>query len=363
MTPVSTRARKRVINSRLNQTIREYIEQHYLAADAGGILDLITLRRALEERPPMFVAIKRINATSGPKRIADEMSFLRTLRGQHHVVSIVTAMRHEDQIIMVSPYFHGLDFRELLVSLSVRDVAAYMRLLLESLAHVHSMHIMHRDIKPSNFMFARESDGTFRGLLVDFGLAQLEEQDLYKRAKTAGKRSEGYCPEYLKGHNLQAQLRDLPPGHIQNDPRALMKASRAGTRGFRAPEVLFKVAHQTIAIDIWSVGVILLTLLTRRYPFFQSTDDCDALVELASIFGNEAMNKTAQSYDRIWRCNIPTVPTNHVTWRALCLQLNPKHAAEIPEEAYDLLDRLLDLDYRTRLTALEALDHPFLLKF
>lgn len=232
------------------------------------------------------------------------------------------------------------------------------------MAHVHDRNIMHRDIKPSNFLFSRESDGTYRGLLVDFGLAQTEEQDVAKRAKTAGRKTDAAaCPESMKGSSLFKRIKDLPCGYIENDPRAQMKASRAGTRGFRAPEVLFKVAHQTIAIDVWSAGVILLTMLTRRYPFFQSTDDIDALVELASIFGNEEMSRAARSYDRLWHCNIATVPEFHLSWQYICSRLNPNWTEKIPDEAFDLLGRLLDLDYRTRITALEALDHAFLTNF
>jgi hypothetical protein len=75
--------------------------------------DLTQLQRNLETRPPVFVAIKRINATSGPKRIAEELMFLRDLKGLHHVVPITTASRWEDQVIAVSPYFSGIDFRVL----------------------------------------------------------------------------------------------------------------------------------------------------------------------------------------------------------------------------------------------------------
>lgn len=361
---IHTRARKKMVNSRLNQCIREFVMGHYLPGVAAENADFAQLQSNLEARPPVFVAIKRINATSGPKRIAEELMFLRDLKGLHHVVPVITASRWEDQVIVVSPYFYGLDFRELLPTLSVKDIAGYLRLLLESLAHVHDNQIIHRDIKPSNFLFAREADSTYRGLLCDFGLAQLEERDAYKRIKTAGRKTDAaICPETLKGNNLALKLAHLQPGFLHNDPRAPMKASRAGTRGFRAPEVLFKVAHQTVAIDIWSVGVILLTLLTRRYPFFQSTDDMDALVELASIFGREEMAAAAQSYDRIWHCNIPSVPEGRVSWPHLCSSLNPSFTEPIPNEAFDLLDNLLDLDYRTRISALEALDHPFLLKY
>lgn len=249
----------------------------------------------------------------------------------------------------------------MLCNLSVKDVAAYMRLLLEALAHVHATYIIHRDIKPSNFLFAREEDGSYRGLLVDFGLAQYEEQDLAKRSKTLAKKGESGTAvlDADSSHSLIRTIKSLPPGQIVNDPRAQMKASRAGTRGFRAPEVLFKVAHQTCAIDIWSVGVILLTMLSGRYPFFQSTDDCDALVELACIFGQADMADAARMYDRVWTCNIPSVPPTRPSWRHLCAALNPEFA-EVPDEAFDLLEKLLDLDFKRRITALEALEHPFL---
>lgn len=155
----------------------------------------------------------------------------------------------------------------------------------------------------------------------------------------------------------------LGPGYFNNDPRAGMKASRAGTRGFRAPEVLFKCSNQTTALDIWSAGVILLTLLTRRYPFFQSSDDFDAIVEIANIFGNEEMSLISKLYNRIWLCNVPSVPEKHVTWPILCQKLNPLFFPEIPTECFDLLKECLNLNSEKRITAKNALKHDFILKF
>ena len=82
-------------------------------------------------------------------------------------------------------------------------------------------------------------------------------------------------------------------GYIQNDTRPVLRAERAGTRGFRAPEVLFRVTSQTTAIDIWSVGVILLSIVTNQYPFFQSNTDADALLEIAGVFGKKEIKKLA----------------------------------------------------------------------
>ena len=317
----NSRTRRKVTGSALYLAIYQYIQKHYcdstellLGSSSVGRtpkanvslarLDLEQVKRAFLERPPHFVAVKRINATSGPKRIADELSYLHELKGLHHVVPVITASRQEDQVIMVFPYFYSLDFRQLLFTLTLGDIAAYMRFLLEALAHVHAQQIMHRDIKPSNFLFARDEanqggDRDWQGVLVDFGLAQLEEDavnaanNLKKRTKSCNNATNTNGEGFSK---LRELLNKQPKGLILNDPRQPMRASRAGTRGFRAPEVLFKVPQQTVAIDVWSVGVIMLTLLARRYPFFQSSDDMDALVELACVFGNRQMREAATKY-------------------------------------------------------------------
>jgi serine/threonine protein kinase len=50
-----------------------------------------------------------------------------------------------------------------------------------------------------------------------------------------------------------------------------------------------------IAIDIWSVGVTLLCILTGQFPFFQSNDDGDAIMEIGHIFGRSKMQAIARS--------------------------------------------------------------------
>jgi cell division control protein 7 len=60
-------------------------------------------------------------------------------------------------------------------------------------------------------------------------------------------------------------------------------------RGFRAPEVLLSVQKQTVAIDIWSAGIILLCILSQRYPFFLSPDDLTGLAEIAAVCGSKEL--------------------------------------------------------------------------
>lgn len=44
---------------------------------------------------------------------------------------------------------------------------------------------------------------------------------------------------------------------------------------------------------MWSAGTILLSFLTGKFPLFQSNDDIEALMEIATIVGRRKMEKTA----------------------------------------------------------------------
>lgn len=304
---VQTRSTKRALSSPLNQAIKHYVLSQYFGVNevpvvAGEdglepehLVDLEELRVRLQRFPPHCVAIKRINSTSGPKRIAQEMSFLGLVGGHWHVIPIISGMRHEDQVLMIFPYFRGEDFREVMLNGTPADIADYMKLLLEALAHLHRSKLIHRDVKPSNFLFSRRT-GTLpaAAVLVDFGLAQMEDKSL---AAGSTKPNRTVTPNTMGTiSRFRNSMQNYPPGYFANDPRQPMRASRAGTRGFRAPEVLFKIPHQSTQIDVWSAGVILLTLLTKRYPFFLSNDDQDAIVEIALIFGNKELAAAAKVY-------------------------------------------------------------------
>jgi serine/threonine protein kinase len=54
-----------------------------------------------------------------------------------------------------------------------------------------------------------------------------------------------------------------------------------------------------LAVDIWSVGIIFLSILTGRYPFFKALDDNMAIMQLISLFGSEPVRKAALKYGLI----------------------------------------------------------------
>ena len=167
----------------------------------------------------------------------------------------------------------------------------------------------------------------------------------------------------------------MPPpdrvGYLRSDPRPGVRANRAGTRGFRAPEVLFKCPDQTPAIDVWSAGIVLLSFLLRRFPLFNANDDTEALLELATIFGQRRMEQCAMLHNRTFACNLPTVDHAGRRIPELIQQIRPE-LFEPPEDHPDpseyrqqvqqvvhLASVCLYLDCTRRWTAERLLQHAF----
>ncbi|ORX67473.1 kinase-like protein [Linderina pennispora] len=311
-------------------------------------------RRPGRRRRSHMVAIKKIYVTSSPARIANEIAILNDLRGSRFVAPLVTAMRKDDQVIVVLPYFPNDDFRSFYMTLSIDEIRWYMASLLEALKFSHRQGIMHRDIKPSNFLY---DIGRRHGVLVDFGLAEREnDQEATKhRSRHALQMDSTTAARIFRSFDMRGR-----PGIPRKDTRPGLRANRAGTRGFRAPEVLLKVAKQSVAIDIWSAGVILLCFLTRRFPFFQSTDDTEALLEIAVLYGRLEMERAAVALGRTFLTNIPTVKDRGIRFESLIKAYNLDGFLVMPPEAYDLLRKLLALTPDKRITAAEALEHPFI---
>lgn len=145
-------------------------------------------------------------------------------------------------------------------------------------------------------------------------------------------------------------------------------APRAGTPGFRPPEVLIKYPNQSPAVDIWAAGVIFISLLSRRYPFFTNSDDMMALAEIACILGLNRVKKAALRMGKVITLQTEYHSKDlHTLCQSLRDNLSTSYTTKakkesIPSSAINLLYRLLDPDPVNRITASQALKHPFILK-
>lgn len=203
--------------------------------------------------------------------------------------------------------------------------------------------------------------------------------ELQKDRKTVANRRDDSCKCYGR-----------PQVCTKCTTRPAMQASRAGTPGFRPPEVLLKSTHQTTAVDIWAAGVILLQILSNSTQFFSCPNDFAALAELVTLFGYANMKKVAEQCGRFFITDKHKSPLdlrkvcctlrnrgsnikpllsgekceNCDQYKTVCFCLNTPLAAEIedkfPASAYDLLYKLLDINPSTRISAEDALQHSFI---
>uniref|UniRef100_M4BS48 CMGC/MAPK protein kinase n=1 Tax=Hyaloperonospora arabidopsidis (strain Emoy2) TaxID=559515 RepID=M4BS48_HYAAE len=195
-------------------------------------------------------------------------------------------------------------------SLSDDQVQYFLYQMMCGIHYLHSADVLHRDIKPSNILV--NSDCRIK--ICDFGLAR------------------------------HANDRDLAEG----------LSEYVVTRWYRAPELLLANAY-TKAIDMWSIGCIFAELLGRRI-MFPGTSYVDQLKVIVDIVGTPATfsfcdNPVARRYaGRQFLIQSQKIPK--VDWVQVFPEANP--------DGLDLLDRLLQFDPAKRITAAEALEHPYL---
>ncbi|XP_018300789.1 cell division cycle 7-related protein kinase [Mycetomoellerius zeteki] len=326
-------------------------------------------------------ALKQLIPTCHPDRIRRELQYLQQIGGKDYIVGLELCLRHCSSVVFVMPYMRHDRFAEYVQDMTVDESKDYIRALLTALRRVHKFHIIHRDVKPSNFLYDRKNR---RYLLVDFGLAQeyhieknITSRESVEAHGTKRKRSNennvSLQPDVAKRNMNKCNCFGKSKVCVICLKEPQQQAPRAGTPGFRAPEVLLKHVMQTSAIDIWACGVIMLCILSGSQPFFRSPDDCTALAEITTIFGSKEVQKCAQKLGKkvIFSENLPGMDI-----KSLCIKLKQRNKSmmydiqnsihkvpsdiEYPKEAYHLLMKLLDLDFRTRITAEQALAHPFL---
>uniref|UniRef100_A0A8C2WPK6 non-specific serine/threonine protein kinase n=1 Tax=Cyclopterus lumpus TaxID=8103 RepID=A0A8C2WPK6_CYCLU len=136
---------------------------------------------------------------------------------------------------------------------------------------------------------------------------------------------------------------------------------RVASRYFKGPELLVDYQMYDYSLDMWSLGCMLASMIFRKEPFFHGHDNYDQLVRIAKVLGTEDL------YDYIDKYNIELDPRfndilgrhSRKRWERF---VHSENQHLVSTEALDFLDKLLRYDHQARLTAREAMDHPYFCK-
>jgi len=248
------------------------------------------------------------------KKISREIQILENLRGGTNIINLVDTVRDpvSKTCSLIFECVNATDFKILFPTLTDFDIRYYIFELLKALDFCHSRGIMHRDVKPHNVMI----DHKKRQLrLIDWGLAEF------------------YHPK--QEYNV-----------------------RVASRYFKGPELLVNLRDYDYSLDLWSLGCMFAGMIFKVHPFFQGKDNYDQLVKIAKVLGTEELTQYINKYKLTLESaydGILGVYTRR-KWSSFVTESN-KHLA-VPE-ALDLLDKLLVFDHQKRLTAAEAMQHPY----
>lgn len=277
----------------------------------GKYSEVFTGSCVVQDSPCVVKVLKPVKI----KKIYREISILKNLTGGPNIIKLYDLIQDKDSKIpaLIFEKVNNVDFRVLYPKFTINDIKYYFTQLLIALDYSHSMGIIHRDVKPQNIMI----DPTTKTLkLIDWGLAEY----------------------YHRGMDFNV---------------------RVASRYHKGPELLINLQQYDYSLDLWSVGAMIAAIVFKKEPFFKGDSNQDQLVKIAKVLGTPDLHAYADKYgirlsseydDILHEC--PRVP-----WTAFVNRDN-KHLASA-NHVQDLVDALLVYDHNARLTATEAMAHPF----
>lgn len=123
------------------------------------------------------------------------------------------------------------------------------------------------------------------------------------------------------------------------------------TRWYRAPECLLTDGYYGYKMDLWGVGCVIFEILCL-FPLFPGNDEMDQVHKIHNILGSppkELLDKF-QKYATHMEFNFPTVQEGSGIDRLM---------TSASKEAMDLVHKLLIYNPDNRITASQALKHPW----
>lgn len=186
--------------------------------------------------------------------------------------------------------------------------------LLKVLKYLHSAELLHRDVKPSNMLL----NAACTMKMCDFGLS--------RSLADSGTGSDVVHTDYV------------------------------ATRWYRPPEILLGAPKHTFGIDMWSVGTVLGECY-RKKPMFPGNSTINQLDLVLRVTGRPSREDIASIGSKHTEQMISKVPksSSPTTFADLC--------PDAPSDAIDLMEKCMHFNPNKRISAIEALEHPFVAQF
>ncbi|XP_056343841.1 ribosomal protein S6 kinase alpha-3 isoform X7 [Oenanthe melanoleuca] len=251
-----------------------------------GVGSYSVCKRCVHKASNMEYAVKIIDKS---KRDPTEEIEILLRYGQHpNIITLKDVYDDGKYVYVVTELMKGGELLDKILRqkfFSEREASAVLFTITKTVEYLHAQGVVHRDLKPSNILYVDESGNPESIRICDFGFAK--------------------------------QLR------AENG----LLMTPCYTANFVAPEVLKRQGYDA-ACDIWSLGVLLYTMLTGYTPFANGPDDTPE--EILARIGSGKFSLSGGYWNTV------------------------------SDTAKDLVSKMLHVDPHQRLTAAQVLSHPWI---
>ena len=201
--------------------IDQYIIEEKLGEGIFGTVKLATHKLTNEK-----VAIKLLNKNRITKAqqtlLSRELSILKRMN-HFNIIKLYSIIETESIIYLIQEYSQGKELSHYIQNhskIDEKEICKFFQQIISGIEYIHKMGIVHRDLKPENILLTRANDIK----IIDFGLSNT----------------------YSEGQ--------------------LLKTS-CGSPYYAPPEMLQGKPYKGLYSDIYSCGIILYYMLSKKLPF------------------------------------------------------------------------------------------------
>ncbi|XP_016297583.1 ribosomal protein S6 kinase alpha-1 isoform X1 [Sinocyclocheilus anshuiensis] len=260
----------------------------YILKEDIGMGSFSVCKRCIHKATNTEYAVKVIDKTNTDP--SEEIEILLRY-GQHpNIITLKDVYDNGKQVYLVTELMRGGELLDRILKqkfFSEREASAVLHTITKTVEYLHSQGVVHRDLKPSNILYVDESGNPESLRICDFGFAK----------------------------------------QLRADNGLLM--TPCYTANFVAPEVLKRQGYDE-GCDIWSLGVLLYTMIAGFTPFANGPEDTPE--EILSRIGSGHFTLTGGNWDAV------------------------------SDAAKDLVSKMLHVDPHQRLTAKQVLKHPWIIQ-
>uniref|UniRef100_A0A4W3H1V8 Ribosomal protein S6 kinase n=1 Tax=Callorhinchus milii TaxID=7868 RepID=A0A4W3H1V8_CALMI len=251
-----------------------------------GVGSYSVCKRCVHKATSVEYAVKIIDKS---KRDPSEEIQILLRYGQHpNIITLKDVYDDGKYLYLVMELMRGGELLDRILKqkcFSEREASAVLYTITKTVEYLHSQGVVHRDLKPSNILYVDDSGNSDSIRICDFGFAK--------------------------------QLR------AENG----LLMTPCYTANFVAPEVLKRQGYDA-ACDIWSLGILLYTMLAGFTPFANGPDDTPE--EILARIGSGKYALTGGNWDTV------------------------------SDAAKDMVSKMLHVDPHQRHTAMQVLRHPWI---